>query len=70
MKLNTGRAKLKQSHEDLMIRWQDVVAGWDDQARRAFEEEHLEPIAPDLQAALRAIDRLSATISQMISECG
>ncbi len=69
MRLTTGRAKLKQGHEDLGVRWQDVAAGWDDLARRAYEEEHLEPLVPDLQAALRAIDRLSAVISQMHQEC-
>jgi hypothetical protein len=53
-----------------MVHWQEVVSGWDDATRRAFEEEHLEPIVPDLQAAERAIDRLSAIISQMHQECG
>ncbi|MBX7105839.1 MAG: hypothetical protein K1X57_17275 [Gemmataceae bacterium] len=70
MRLTTGRSKLKQGHEDLMVRWQEVASGWDDATRRAFEEEHLEPVVPDLQSALRAIDRLSAVISQMHQECG
>jgi hypothetical protein len=69
MKLYTGRAKLKQSFENLMVRWEDTRAGWADEARRSFEEVHLEPLTPDVQGALRAIDRLSAIISQMESDC-
>jgi hypothetical protein len=69
MKLNTGRAKIKQSFDNLAIRWEETRAGWADAARRDFEEEHLEPLSPDVQAALRAIDRLSAVISQMESDC-
>lgn len=69
MRLTTGRAKIKQTYENLGIRWEDTRAGWADAARRAFEEEHLEPLAPDVQGALRAIDRLSAILYQMESDC-
>jgi hypothetical protein len=69
MRLTTGRAKIKQSFENLGIRWEDTRAGWDDAARRAFEQEHIEPLAPDVQGALRAIDRLSAILYQMESDC-
>ena len=70
MRLTTGRGKLKQSYDNLRLRWEDVVAGWDDDARKTFEEEHMEPLGPDVQGALRAIDRLSAIIAQMQQECG
>jgi hypothetical protein len=69
MRLTTGRTKLKQSYENLMLHWEDTRAGWADDARRAFEEIHVEPIEPDIQGALRAIDRLSAIISRMQQEC-
>jgi hypothetical protein len=68
--LTTGRAKIKQSYDDLHARWQDLAEGWDDASRKSFEEEHLERIPPDLQAALRSIDRLSAVISQLLNDCG
>jgi hypothetical protein len=69
MRLTTGRAKLKHSFDNLRVAWEDTRAGWDDAARRAFEDNHLEPLTPDVQAALRAIDRLSSILSQMESEC-
>jgi len=69
MRLTTGRTKLKQSHENLMLRWEDTRAGWADDARKAFEKDHLEPLTPDVQGSLRAIDRLSAILSRMQQEC-
>ena len=69
MRLTTGRAKIKQSNEQLALKWDELRDGWADEAARAFEEQHLDPIGPDVQAALRAIDRLSAILSQMESDC-
>jgi len=67
--LNTGRSKLKQSFQTLQVRWDNLCQGWDDAARREFGENHWEPVGPDVQAALRAIDRLAAVLSQMQNEC-
>lgn len=69
MRLSTGRAKIKQSNEQLALRWEELREGWTDESARAFEEQHLEPISPDVDGALRAIDRLSAVLSQMESDC-
>jgi hypothetical protein len=69
MRLTTGRAKIKQSYEQLALKWEEVQEGWKDEAARAFSEQHLDPIEPDVQAALRSIDRLSAILSQMESDC-
>ena len=69
MRLTTGRTKLKQSYENLMLRWEDTKEGWDDASRRAFDKDHLEPVTPELQATLRACDRLTAILSQMEHDC-
>jgi hypothetical protein len=69
MTLTTGRAKLVESLKVLAVRWEAARDGWDDQAGRDFEEKHVEPIAPQVQAAVRAIDRLAAVIYQMRHEC-
>jgi hypothetical protein len=69
MRLTTGRTKLKQSHENLMLHWEDTRAGWADDARRAFEKDHLEALTPEVESALRSIDRLSTIISRMLQEC-
>ena len=69
MTLTTGRTKLVEALKVLSVRWEDARAGWDDVAGREFEEAYFEPIAPHVQAAVRAIDRLAAVIGQMRHEC-
>jgi len=69
MTLTTGRAKLVESLKVLLAHWEDTRSGWDDAAGREFEEHHLDPIAPHVQAAVRAIDRLAAVLTQMRHEC-
>jgi hypothetical protein len=69
MTLTTGRTKLVEALKVLTVRWEDARDGWDDQAGRDFEATYVEPIAPQVQAAVRAIDRLAAVIGQMRHEC-
>jgi hypothetical protein len=69
MTLATGRAKLVDSSKVLAARWEVTRDGWGDRACRPFEEEYVEPIAPHVQAAVRAIDRLAAVLVQMRQDC-
>jgi hypothetical protein len=69
MTLTTGRAKLIDALKVLTVRWEAARDGWDDLAGRDFEKKHVEPIAPLVQGAVRAIDRLAVVISQMRHEC-
>ena len=69
MTLTTGRTKLVEALKVLTVRWEEAREGWDDAAGREFEEAYIEPIAPQDQAAVRAIDRLAAVIGQMRQEC-
>jgi hypothetical protein len=69
MTLTTGRTKLHEAYKALLARWEDARAGWDDAAARDFQEAFWEPIGPDVQTALRAIDRLAGVLAQMKNEC-
>jgi hypothetical protein len=69
MTLTTGRSKLVEGLKVLNVRWEAARDGWDDMAGREFEKNHFEPIAPQVQATVRAIDRLAAVINQMRHEC-
>jgi hypothetical protein len=69
MTLTTGRTKLVEGLKVLTVRWEETRDGWDDQSGREFQEKYIEPIAPQVQAAVRAIDRLAAVIGQMRYEC-
>jgi hypothetical protein len=69
MTLTTGRSKLVDALKVLTVRWEAARDGWDDAAGRQFEESYVEPIAPQVRVAVRAIDRLASVISQMRHEC-
>ncbi len=69
MTLTTGRSKLVEALKVLTIHWETARDGWDDLAGREFEQTHVEPIAPQVRAAIRAIDRLAVAITQMRGEC-
>jgi hypothetical protein len=67
--LTTGRTKLVESYKALQARWDETRDAWGDAACREFEAAYWEPIGPHVEAALRAIDRLAAVLSQMRQEC-
>jgi hypothetical protein len=70
MTLSTGRAKLVDTSKTLHAHWEVLRDGWGDQACQEYEEEHVAPIAPQVSAAVRAIDRLAGVLAQMRQECG
>jgi hypothetical protein len=70
MSLATGRAKLVESNKTLHAHWEAVRDGWGDEACEVYEEEHVAPIAPQVSAAVRAMDRLTGVLAQMRQECG
>jgi hypothetical protein len=69
MTLTTGRTKLHEAYKTLQVRWEETREGWGDVACREFEEAFWEPIGPDVESALRAIDRLAVILLQMKNEC-
>ena len=70
MSLATGRAKLVDSTKSLTAHWEAVRDSWGDRACQEFEEDHVAPITPHVQAAVRAMDRLAVALAQMRQECG
>ena len=70
MTLATGRAKLVETTKTLTVHWETVREGWGDRACQEYEEKHVAPIAPQVAAAVRAMDRLTAILAQMRQECG
>jgi hypothetical protein len=69
MSLAAARGKLHESFQVVQTQWNDTRDGWDDQIGRQFEADYWAPVPPAVQSALRAIDRLSATFTQMRHEC-
>ena len=69
MSLPAARGKLHDAHQVAQARWTETRNGWNDQVGRQFEADHWTEIAPAVEAALRAIDRLTIVVTQMRHEC-
>lgn len=69
MSLASARSKLHESFRTLQSRWDDVHDSWNDQVGKQFEIDYWAPLEPTVEAALRALDRLTITLTQMRHEC-
>jgi len=67
--LHTGIAKLIQATETLQETWAETKVYWHDDNSRHFEENHLEPIVPQVKLAVDAISRLADVLAQAQREC-
>jgi hypothetical protein len=67
--LSVGRTKLRDALEALDARWQETRKRWADVVRQDFEENYWAPVAPDVQTALRAIDRLDQVLFRLRQDC-
>jgi len=67
--LTTGSAKIASAFASLRVRWEDTKEHWHDDNRRRFEENYLEPLEPQVVAALEAIGRLAEVLSRAEREC-
>jgi hypothetical protein len=69
MSLSAARGKLHEANQVAQIHWNDTRDGWNDQAGRQFEADYWAPVAPAVESALRALDRLAIVVTQMRHEC-
>jgi hypothetical protein len=70
MSLSAGSSKLNLALKDLRIRWEEAKTRWHDPVSEAFEETYWKPLEMQVQATLRAIDRLGQELSRARQECG
>jgi hypothetical protein len=67
--LHAGWAELNDALKELRLRWEDTRAGWKDAAAADFEEHHWNPLVAQVDATLRAMDRLSPILIRAQREC-
>ena len=67
--LTTGWIELSSSLKTVRLRWEEVKKEWDDPVSQDFEEHTWAPIEAQVQAALRAIDRLGPILAKAKQEC-
>ena len=69
MGLHEARGTLAKSFKELMLRWADVRANWDDAQARAFEETYLRNLEADLRVAGAAMDQAAQLLNQVRRDC-
>jgi hypothetical protein len=67
--LNTGAAKISSAYKAMRLNWDDTKDHWHDANRRRFEEAYVDPLEPQIAAALEAISRLAELLSRAEREC-
>ena len=69
LRLHEGTAKLKTALKNTRLAWDATEATWKDDVRRAFAEKHLEPMEADIEATLRAVQRLREVLARAEKDC-
>jgi len=67
--LNTGIAKLVEATELLQEAWQETKQYWRDESSRNMEENHLQPIYPNVKIAIDAANRMTDVLARVQREC-
>jgi hypothetical protein len=69
MGVHEARGTLAKSFKELMLRWNDVRAEWDDAQSRHFEETVLRNLEADLRSAGSAMDQMGILLNQVRRDC-
>jgi len=69
MGMGVSRGMVHDAAKQLKLAWSQARAQWDDDVAREFEEEHLEPLAAKIRAAVTAMDTLAAAEERARREC-
>jgi hypothetical protein len=63
MAATAGMVQLQEGLKLLRQKWEDTKLYWNDDARRRFEQEFLEPLEHQVKQTLAAMDRLSQQLT-------
>jgi hypothetical protein len=67
--LHESRGNLTKAFKELMLRWGDTKAGWDDARSEQFEQQYLMELENNLRLAGSAMDQMGILISQARRDC-
>jgi hypothetical protein len=67
--LTSGAAKISSAYKTLKVRWDNTKEHWHDDNCRRFEENYIDPLEPQINAALEAISRLAEVLGRAEQEC-
>ncbi len=69
MGLYESGGQLNKAIKELMNRWGETRALWDDAMARDFEQKHLLPLQMDLRNALTALGSMNTLLEQIRRDC-
>lgn len=67
--LQSGAGRIRRALEHLELAWAEASDEWHDEASRAFQEQHLEPLLPVVKTALDAIGRMDLLLREAQRDC-
>ena len=67
--LTSGAAKISTAYKTMRVQWEDTKEHWHDENRRRFEENFIDPLEPQIAAALDAIGALAEILNRAQREC-
>jgi len=70
MSVAGAKGSLHDALKQLRIRFEAIKAEWDDDRRKAFEKDVIDPLDPAVGGALKAFDAVSELIQRVERECG
>ena len=62
--LDSSLSQLESAWKTVLHQWEDARALWNDAVRRGFEKDHWAPLAAQVDATRREMDRLSQIIAK------
>jgi hypothetical protein len=69
MGVHESRGNLAKALKELMLRWSETRASWDDVRAEQFEGQYLRQLEVDLRAAGSAMDQVSILLHQARRDC-
>jgi len=64
-----GSSRLQQTERALRDHWLITESTWGDAVRRRFEERHLAPIGPAVDAAIIGMQKLAEVLDHVRRDC-
>ena len=69
MGVHEGRGQLHNALKELMLRWYETRASWQDVMAEKFEKEQLVPMEADMKTAVAAMDHMANVLHQVRRDC-
>ena len=70
MSVNVSRTRLHGALKELLMRWDNAKAKWDDPVSRHLEARYLATLEPKVRNAVSAMEEMDAMLSQARRDCG